>query len=41
MGNGGHGMLFQDKAGKTWLTLHAPNTHLEERPRFYSVPDFL
>lgn len=41
VGNGGHGMLFQDKAGKTWLTLHAPNTHLEERPRFYSVPDFL
>lgn len=39
--NGGHGMLFRTKAGKTLLTLHAPNQHLLERPRFYPMPNFL
>ena len=39
--DGGHGMLFRTKKGQTLLTLHSPNRHLEERPRFYTVPDFL
>ena len=39
--NGGHGMLFRTREGKTLLTLHAPNQHLLERPHFYPVPDFL
>lgn len=39
--NGGHGMLFRTKAGETLLTLHSPNQHLLERPRFYPMPDFL
>lgn len=28
---GGHGMLFDDFDGKTWLTLHSPNTDQLER----------
>ena len=40
-GNGGHGMLFRTREGKTLLTLHAPNDHLKERPRFYPVPEEL
>ena len=39
--NGGHGMLFSTREGKTLLTLPAPHQHLLERPRFYPVPDFL
>ncbi|MBO7359187.1 MAG: family 43 glycosylhydrolase [Clostridia bacterium] len=39
--DGGHGMLFVTACGKTLLTLHSPNAHLQERPRFLSVPDFL
>ena len=36
-GNGGHGMIFRDREGKKYLTLHAPNVHLEERPVFYPL----
>ena len=32
--DGGHGMLFWTKEGKLMLTLHSPNEHLKERPRF-------
>ena len=32
--DGGHGMLFRRKDGALILTLHSPNTHLDERPRF-------
>ena len=39
--NGGHGMLFRTKDGRTLLSLHTPNEHLKERPHFYPVPDFL
>ncbi|MBP3633865.1 MAG: hypothetical protein J6J43_04750 [Oscillospiraceae bacterium] len=28
---GGHGMLFEDLQGKTWLALHSPNTDQLER----------
>ena len=35
--DGGHGMLFRDLGGKVLLTLHSPNTHLLERPRFVPV----
>ena len=32
--DGGHGMLFRRKDGMLMLTLHSPNEHLKERPRF-------
>ncbi len=32
--DGGHGMLFKTKDGSLMLTLHSPNEHLKERPRF-------
>lgn len=35
--DGGHGMLFTGLDGKRYLTLHSPNTTLEERPFFYRV----
>ena len=35
--DGGHGMLFRSKEGRTLLALHSPNTHLLERPRFVPV----
>ena len=35
--DGGHGMLFRDLEGGVYLTLHSPNTHLLERPRFIPV----
>ncbi|MBR5010119.1 MAG: family 43 glycosylhydrolase [Clostridia bacterium] len=34
-GDGGHGMLFKTACGKTLLTLHSPNSHLNERPCFF------
>lgn len=37
--NGGHGMLFHGPDGRLLLTLHAPNTHLQERPHFYPVAE--
>lgn len=35
--NGGHGMLFADRDGKLWFTLHSPNDKYRERPVFYPV----
>lgn len=35
--DGGHGMIFTGLDGKRYLTLHSPNTTLEERPFFYQV----
>lgn len=29
--DGGHGMVFRDLDGRSWLALHQPNTHTEER----------
>ena len=37
--DGGHGMLFRDKAGRTLLTLHRPNRHLEEHPVFIPLEE--
>ena len=36
-GDGGHGMLFRTACGKTMLTLHSPNSHLNERPCFFEL----
>ncbi len=38
-GDGGHGMLFHNREGKLLLALHSPNSHLQERPRFYEIPN--
>ena len=35
--NGGHGMLFEEKDGSVWFTLHTPNDKYLERPVFYAV----
>ena len=35
--NGGHGMLFEEKDGSLWFTLHTPNDKYLERPVFYEV----
>ena len=35
--NGGHGMLFEDKDGSLWFTLHTPNDKYMERPVFCRV----
>lgn len=35
--DGGHGMVFRALDGQIYLTLHTPNTHLEERPHFYPL----
>ncbi len=32
--DGGHGMLFKTKEGKTMISLHSPNTNPNERPVF-------
>ena len=37
MKDGGHGMVFRTKEGKLMMTLHAPNSHLDERPYFFEV----
>ena len=37
-GDGGHGMLFTTREGKTLLALHTPNRCPLERPHFYTVP---
>ena len=37
MKDGGRGMVFRDKEGKLMMTLHSPNTKLEERPFFFEV----
>ena len=35
--DGGHGMVFRALDGALYLTLHSPNRHEEERPRFYPL----
>ena len=35
--NGGHGMLFEEKDGSLWFTLHTPNDKYLERPVFFAV----
>ena len=37
--DGGHGMLFKTKDGSLMLTLHSPNEHLKERPRFIPLDE--
>ena len=37
--NGGHGMLFRDKAGQLCYTLHYPNDKLQEHPIFEAVAE--
>lgn len=37
--NGGHGMLFRTYEGELMLTLHTPNTHLEEHPVFIPLKE--
>lgn len=37
MKDGGHGMVFKGLDGKLYLTLHSPNTPLEERPHFHEI----
>ncbi len=37
--DGGHGMVFRSLEGKLYLTLHSPNEHLKERPRFYPLTE--
>jgi len=39
MDDGGHGMVFRALDGQLYLTLHSPNTHLEERPCFHKIQD--
>lgn len=40
MENGGHGMVFRANDARLYLTLHTPNTHLEERPVFVEVEEY-
>lgn len=35
--NGGHGMVFREKDGALWFTLHTPNDKYLERPVFYPL----
>lgn len=37
--DGGHGMVFEDREGNLWLTLHSPNDHLKERPVFFPLKE--
>lgn len=37
--DGGHGMIFKGLDNKLYLTLHSPNTHLEERPKFIQIKE--
>ncbi len=37
--DGGHGMVFRDKEGKLFLTLHSPNEHLKERPVLFPLTE--
>lgn len=37
--DGGHGMIFEGLDGRFYLTLHSPNTHLEERPVFNQIEE--
>lgn len=35
--DGGHGMLFRNKAGKLYFVCHKPNVFLKERPYFIPI----
>lgn len=37
--DGGHGMLFEDLNNDLKLTLHCPNSSLDERPVFFDIED--
>lgn len=37
--DGGHGMIFDGLDGRKYLTLHAPNSHLNERPVFHQIEE--
>ena len=37
--DGGHGMVFRGLDGVLRLTLHSPNTHLQEHPVFYRLTE--
>ncbi len=37
--DGGHGMVFRATDGQLYLTLHSPNSHGDERPRFLPLED--
>lgn len=37
--NGGHGMIFTDLDGNSYVTLHAPNHTPEERPHFFPIEE--
>lgn len=37
--DGGHGMIFRTMDGRLMMTLHTPNTHLEEHPCFFEVEE--
>lgn len=39
MDDGGHGMVFRALDGQLYLTLHSPNTTLEERPFFHPITE--
>ena len=39
MDDGGHGMVFRALDGQLYLTLHSPNTTLEERPFFHPIAE--
>ena len=39
MDDGGHGMVFRALDGQLYLTLHSPNTQLEERPFFHPIEE--
>ena len=39
MDDGGHGMVFRALDGQLYLTLHSPNTKLEERPFFHPIEE--
>ena len=38
-GNGGHGMIFRDFAGKLHFVMHQPNTSTKERPVILSLAE--
>lgn len=35
--DGGHGMIFRDREGQLYITLHVPNRTPQERPHFYRL----
>lgn len=37
--DGGHGMIFRDRRGQLYLTVHTPNEHLKEHPVFCPVEE--